>query len=125
MKHSFDLGAFLKQLAKIGHCFAYACTQGKGYQMLLPPIIIGNSEYASHYIGGIGEDYHPKNMYVPLDMRIFRSYSGSHYLVVRIQLLNIGSLPPYLAVAGYIPDLDNFHVANKGLFNSVNNKRMS
>lgn len=104
---NFQVSPFLKLLAKIGHCYAHALTLGKAYQALLPNIIIGSSEYGSHYIGGIEDDYIPKNEYAPLTLSI-RYGVKMAFLVVRIQLLNPGSLPPYQVVAGYIPNLENF-----------------
>ncbi len=103
----FHVSPFLKLLAKIGHCYAHALTLGKGYQALLPNIIIGNSEYASHYIGGIEKDCIPNNEYAPLTLSI-RYGVKKAFLVVRIQLLNPGALPPYQTVAGYIPNLEYF-----------------
>jgi hypothetical protein len=111
----FDLGAFLKQLAKIAHCYAFACTKGKGYQSLLQNIIIGKSEYSGHYVGGIVNDHLPDNMFAPLQLSIICNSSG-FYLIVRIQLLDPGPLPPYQVVAGYIPDINVFHKVHCDLF---------
>lgn len=49
------LGPFCRLLAKIGHCYAAGVLKGRGYQPLLVDLILGRSEFLSHYIGGIEE----------------------------------------------------------------------
>jgi hypothetical protein len=110
-KHSFEWSAFFRQLAKIGHCYAFACTRGKKYESLLPDIILGKSQHLSHYVGGAGHDSPPESTTTDLSLSIICKPSGD-YLVVGIQLLGVGTLHPYQVVAGRIPDLEAFVTAS-------------
>lgn len=106
-KHQFKWGDFFRQLAKIGHCYAYACTHGRDYQPLLPDIILGKSNCLSYYVGGsdpTSSEVAPKST---LSLSIVCKPSGD-YLVVGVQLLGIGTLHPYQVVVGRIPNLDAF-----------------
>lgn len=107
LNHLFDWGAFFRQLAKIGHCYAYACTNGLDYEQLLPPLILGKSSFLSHYIGGVDDSSSSDLTSSDLSLSIVSRPSGD-YLVVGVNLLGIGTLHPYQVVAGRIHDLEQF-----------------
>lgn len=111
IKHGFDWAAFFKQLAKIGHCYAFCCLRRRGYEPLLPDIIFGKSQHLSHYVGGISrvpesEEISTSDLYLSLVEN-----DSEYYLVVGIQLLGMGTLPRYQVVAGHVSDLHAFYTA--------------
>lgn len=90
-------GPFCRLLAKIGHCYAMAVLRGKGYQPLLPDIILGRSEFLSHYVGGASSEVPDSDLWLELV-----SFGESIYVTVGIVLLGRERLPPYQVVVGLV-----------------------
>lgn len=92
-------GSFCRLLAKIGHAYSMAVLGGEGYKPLLIDLILGKSDYLSHYVGGTAED----NIESDLQLSLISSRTEL-YLCVNITLLGRGRLPTYQAVAGLVTD---------------------
>jgi hypothetical protein len=103
---AFEYGAYFRQVAKIGHAFAYASTGGIGYKPLLPEVILGRSPYVSHYVGGVHADLPNEALTRGLSISIVQKDVGD-YLVAGVHLLGVGAIPPYQAVVGEIIDLES------------------
>ena len=106
IQHRFDWAAFFRQLAKIGHCFAYACTEGVGYEPLLPDIILGKSNFLSHFVGCPNNDCSTDEQHSELSLYFVPGPSECDYLVTRIVILGLGTLYPYEVVVGRISDMN-------------------
>lgn len=110
---NFDWGAFFRQIAKIGHCYAFACMRGREYISLLPDIILGKSNHLSYYVGGIEDSEFLSEgdlSQSTVSLSLITKPSG-YYLAALIQILGAGTLHPYQAVVGKIQDLDKFMTA--------------
>jgi hypothetical protein len=93
-------GPFCRLLAKIGHTYAAAMLNG-GYEPLLVDVILGKSEYLSHYVGGTTEPVPESDLWLSLV-----TVEGELYLTVGIVLLGRGRLPPYQVVVGRVTDAE-------------------
>lgn len=92
-------GEFSRLLAKIGHCYAMAVLRGKGYEPLLPDIILGRSEFLSHYVGGLLGELPDSDLWLSLVRA-----GDAMYLTAGIILLGRGRLPPYQVVVGLVTE---------------------
>ncbi|MBI5196439.1 MAG: hypothetical protein HZA10_08965 [Nitrospirae bacterium] len=97
-------GDLCRLIAKIAHSYVFAVLRGNGYLSLLPEVILGDNEYISHYIGGIKES-ELSSIVNQLTVNL-EEINDEYYLVVYVQLLLIGSLPIYKAIAGKVTDID-------------------
>jgi len=109
-EHVFEWGAFFRQLAKVGHCYAFACTRGREYQPLLRDIILGRSSHLSHYVGGTEANSTVETDKSELSLSIVCKPTGD-FLVAGVQLLGVGTLHPYQVVVGRIPSIEAFVTA--------------
>jgi len=94
-------GPFCRLLAKIGHTYAAAMLNGNGYEPLLTDLILGKSDYLSHYIGGATGPIPDSDLWISL-----LPAGGELYLSVGIVLLGRGRLPPYQAVVGLVTNAE-------------------
>lgn len=100
-------GDLCRMLAKIAHGFTVMQLGTEGYKLLLPPVILGNSPYISHFVGGT----------VPIDKsEINKTIDGygfelsiddSGHIIVNIDIIG-GLLPTYTVVAGLVSDWNTF-----------------
>jgi hypothetical protein len=96
-------GDFCRLLAKVGHAYLVATVGLGGYEPLLPEIILGRSNHLSHYVGGVTGS--TDDVLAGADLAIgSRSLGAERYLVVFVQLLGKGRLPPYQVVAARVRD---------------------
>jgi hypothetical protein len=102
----FEYGAYFRQIAKIGHAFAYGSTGGIGYKPLLTDVIRGLSPYVSYYVGGMGAELTGEAATMGLSLAVIERNSVE-YLVATVHLLGVGAIPPYQAIVGEIFDLDS------------------
>lgn len=103
-------GALCRSIAKAAHTYLVAAVGREGYEPLLPDLILGKYPYLSHLVGG----YWKHEQTVP---ELHKSSYGFTMTIVEDQLVEVSVsmmgniLPPYQAVAAYIPDLAAFNVA--------------
>ncbi|MBQ0932708.1 hypothetical protein [Ideonella alba] len=116
--HVFEWSAFFRQLAKVGHCYAFACTLGREYEPLLPDVILGKSSQLAHYVGGLEASAPAESAKSELSLSIISKPTGD-YLVAGVQLLGVGTLHPYQVVVGRIPNLEAFVTAIVELRNAA------
>lgn len=100
-------GDLCRMLAKIAHGFTVMHLGTESYTSLLPPVILGNSPYLSHLVGGA----------VPLDESCINesidgygfelSINDTGYIIVNIDIIG-GRLPTYTVVAGLVSDWNAF-----------------
>jgi hypothetical protein len=92
-------GPFCRLLAKIAHTFATGVLRGNGYVPLLPDLILGRSQFLSHFVGGATGEMPSGDLWLAL-----LPVGSELYVSVGMALLGPGRLPPYQAIAGRVTD---------------------
>jgi hypothetical protein len=94
-------GHFLRMIAKIAHCYAFA-TWGNQFTPLLLDLILGRADYFNYLMGGDAEipppDHHPQGLHMHQPVSI--SFNGVRYLVVIVRLFTARATPRYHVVVG-------------------------
>jgi hypothetical protein len=97
--------AFNRLLAKIGHAFAVAILGMDGFEHFLTPLILGQSAYFSHYIGGVTSQM--DELAPPRDLQLgIREIDTQPMVFARTTIFGNRRFPTYEIVVGRITDLD-------------------
>lgn len=102
--HFFAWGDFSRQLAKIAHGYLVASLGFEGYIPLLPDLILGRSDYLSHYVGGFGQSEGMVLLAPHISINLVL-HGTEHYLVAYIHLMPAAKMPTYQVVAAKITDM--------------------
>jgi hypothetical protein len=94
-----DPHAFCRMLAKIAHAHAVAELGMDAFEPLLPDLILGKSEDASHFVGSGDMGMAPQ---VPHQLEVGQGLGREDLKVVQVQLFAYLNTPVYLIVVGRV-----------------------
>jgi hypothetical protein len=111
LRSLLDWNAFNRQIAKIAHAYAVASAGPGVFDAVLPPLILGQDAYFSHYVGGEDTGASPLLNTHHLELGGIEVTAGMHYAFVRMRLFAFMDLPSYFVVVGRVPNVDAFSTA--------------
>ncbi len=95
----FDIDAFAKLCAKIGHAYAVALFGLNGFNHWLPAYILGQNASLPYLIGSSQESISQKNLAHSLSWSVYEIEEGP-VLAINIQIFPVLGQPPVTAVVG-------------------------